>query len=72
LTHAGGALALFAILIRVCSGMENVKGKLPRFVGVIVEVEELFFSSLMLMLASCIINELDKQQSEDFSGDTTF
>ena len=65
----GGALALFAILIRVCSGLENVNGRLPRFVGVV----ELFFSSLMFILASCIISELDKQVvSEEGSSADTF
>ena len=68
----GGALALFAILMRFCSGLENVNGRLPRFDGV-VGVVELFFSSVMFIPASCIISELDKQVvSEEDSSDDTF
>ena len=58
--------------MRFCSGLENVNGRLPRFDGV-VGVVELFFSSVMFIPASCIINELDKQVvSEEDSSDDTF
>ena len=69
--QGGGALGLFAILMRVCSDLENVKGRLPCFVDVVGFVE-LFCSPLMRILASCVIRELDRQvvSAEDSSDDT--